>query len=55
MKNKLFAYFALISTLLLSSSCLNKDTKTSIKEGDWKGCVIGMYPENGNVTLANGS
>jgi hypothetical protein len=55
MKNKLFAYFALISTLLISSSCLNKDTKASIKEGDWKGCVIGMYPENGNVTLANGS
>ncbi len=25
------------------------------KEGNWEGCVIGMYPENGNETLPTGN
>jgi len=41
----------LTSALLVNFSCA--DT-TAEKEGDWEGCVIGMYPENGNETLPTG-
>jgi hypothetical protein len=40
-----------------SSASTTTDTapKASEKEGDWEGCVIGFYPENGNETLPTGN
>ncbi|WP_297766135.1 glycoside hydrolase family 26 protein [uncultured Muriicola sp.] len=38
----------LLVVISLSFGCLDR---TREKEGDWDGCVIGMYPENGNETL----
>ena len=39
--------------------CMSKTNETTTttkttKEGDWQGCVVGMYPENGNETLPSG-
>lgn len=33
---------------------MQEKNKTSVEEGAWQGCVVGMYPENGNVTLLSG-
>ena len=51
MKKGAIAYLIFITTFLFSYSCVNK---TTLEEGDWQGCIIGMYPENGNVTLPSG-
>lgn len=49
----------LISFLILSpfvlSNCTNKTNPVvSAMDGDWAGCVVGIYPENGNETLPGG-
>jgi len=48
MKKRDFTYLLLITALLLNLGCTDNATP---KEGDWEGCVIGMYPENGNETI----
>ena len=42
---------ALLKTTHATAANLSEKPRT---EGDWKGCVIGMYPSNGNVTLKKG-
>ncbi len=54
MKKRVIPQFIFITLVLFSYSCMNKTDTTSLNEGDWEGCVIGMYPENGNATLPNG-
>ena len=51
MKKRAVINWILITTFLFSFGCANQTNKTILKEGDWQGCVIGMYPENGNETL----
>lgn len=51
MKKTASIILILIATFLFLNSCTNK---TTLKEGDWDGCVIGLYPENGNVTIPSG-
>ena len=42
-------------TLCLSVSLFSEPAYSEMpNEGDWEGCVIGMYPENGNETLRRG-
>lgn len=43
----------LLISALIMSGCNNTESEVT-KEGDWEGCVIGFYPENGNETLGQG-
>ncbi len=47
-------YLMLIVTLLLVNGCKSKTNQSMAEEGSWSGCVIGMYPSNGNETLPTG-
>ena len=51
MKRTDFTLVLLFTIMMFGFSCLDK---SSAQEGDWEGCVIGMYPENGNETLPSG-
>ena len=51
MKKRDHSYLLLASALLVTIGCVNTP---AVQEGDWDGCVIGMYPENGNETLPGG-
>jgi len=48
MKKRNFRFLPLLVAVLVGFGCSDKPIE---KEGDWQGCVIGMYPENGNKTL----
>jgi hypothetical protein len=38
-----------------TSTATNEEEKTSMAfNGDWEGCIVGMYPENGNEKLPEG-
>ena len=60
MKKRAFIYLASTMAFLFLSSCMNKpdnpneSNEPNLTEGNWEGCVVGMYPENGNVTIPNG-
>lgn len=54
MKKGIIISMSLISILTVFSSCSDKSSEESFSDGDWPGCVIGFYPENGNETLPTG-
>jgi hypothetical protein len=53
MKRSYWFKTLVIAFILVSFSCTTP-TVHEEKEGGWKGCVIGFYPENGNETLSKG-
>jgi hypothetical protein len=44
----------LIASCLLAWGTMTTAGESAPDEGAWQGCVIGFYPENGNVTLGRG-
>ncbi|MCO6478164.1 MAG: hypothetical protein J5I94_16150 [Phaeodactylibacter sp.] len=54
MKKRVIPVLVLSATFLFSYSCVKKTNETSPEEGAWEGCVVGMYPENGNELLPGG-
>ena len=54
MKKRTHFYLIIITVFLGLSSCMDKTNKKDFMNGDWPGCVIGIYPEKGNATLATG-
>jgi hypothetical protein len=54
MNKRLTTYLILMTTFLFLNGCSNMPNKTNVKEGDWEGCVVGIYPGNGNVTIPKG-
>jgi hypothetical protein len=53
MKRSYWFKTLVIAFILVSFSCTTPTVQEE-KEGGWKGCVIGFYPENGNETLSKG-
>jgi hypothetical protein len=54
MKKRTPINLILMTALIAFSSCRTKTNPSTAMDGDWDGCVVGMYPENGNVTIPNG-
>ncbi len=54
MKKKTLIYLIIIAVFLCLSSCMDKTNQRDFMNGNWPGCVIGIYPENGNATLPLG-
>jgi len=51
-----FYFGFLLAVILIGfSSSMNKSDQTNSKEGDWEGCLVGMYPENGNEKIPSGN
>ena len=44
----------LISVFISFSNCRNNEGQETGMDGNWPGCVIGIYPEKGNSTLSAG-
>lgn len=55
MKKRTHFYLIIITVFLGLSSCMDKTNKKDFMNGNWPGCVIGIYPEKGNATLATGA
>jgi hypothetical protein len=51
MKKLVSVILIVITVSLFAYACMDKKVEPEILDGNWQGCVIGMYPENGNVTL----
>lgn len=49
-----FAFILLMSHLFAANLFAKASSEKIVSSGEWEGCVIGMYPENGNVTLGRG-
>jgi len=54
MKNRAKIFLFIIVTFLFTFGCMNNKKTQMLQDGDWQGCVIGLYPENGNATLPSG-
>ena len=58
LKNKsikfLFGFLLTVILIGLSSS-MDKSNQMNSKEGNWEGCIVGMYPENGNEKIPSGN
>lgn len=52
---KSIAQIVLTISIISFSSCMNNTNPSITLEGDWPGCIIGMYPENGNELLPSGN
>lgn len=48
-----------VCTLILAltgiTACMNSKNQIEVLDGDWEGCVVGMYPENGNEKIPLGN
>jgi hypothetical protein len=53
MKTNLLINTVIIALSMLLTNCMNTADSENNEEGNWEGCIVGIYPENGNVTLAN--
>jgi hypothetical protein len=53
MLKRAYIYSISITIFLFLNSCMNTDNNPMELDGNWEGCVVGFYPENGNVTIAN--
>lgn len=54
MKKRVSINAIILTIALLFNSCMNNSKNTCIKEGTWQGCVVGIYPGNGNITIPEG-
>jgi hypothetical protein len=48
------AFLMLCAAFLITGDGISATSSSAVEEGDWEGCVIGFYPENGNETLSAG-
>jgi hypothetical protein len=45
----------LFASLVVISGCKSKTSQSALGDGDWEGCIVGIYPENGNKQLPTGN
>jgi hypothetical protein len=55
MKKSAYFVLTLLAISIALSNCINKNSTRALKEGDWEGCLVGMYPENGNEKIPSGN
>ncbi len=54
MKRRTQVYMVMMTAFLSFLSCSDNTSQTPDMDGNWPGCVIGIYPEKGNETLGAG-